>query len=363
MATAVRPPEWVWAFGPASAGPEVELTDASTRSLRVRLKDPSEATVGLSGLSPQALHVREGVTDLWVRRNNQALFRGRVTKASDNLSPDGYQLSVTVQDYRELLAHRFILGGDYSSSIAQETTVWNLISAVQGRTGGNLGITKGLWPTTNVAPNVVFKDGEPILKCIQTLAVMPLGFDWDIDADLKANLYYPRRGANKGESLDYGGAVTHVSRTMDLSNFANVVRQNGVEGVAPVVLESPNLATAPEGRWEAMFGDTKASTADMVSGAAQANLDQREDIFPSYTLTLATGFWRGPDHIWVGDTVQYVVRVGRLDVAAFSRVFEINLDVDENGSETVGLVVSAPTKDARGQLKIIGERVVNFSIR
>jgi hypothetical protein len=82
-----------------------------------------------------------------------------------------------------------------------------------------------------------------------------------------------------------------------------------------------------------------------------------------YTVRLKRGGWRGPDHIWLGDTVRLIIRDGDLDVDQTYRVYEVAIDLDGDGGETVTLSLGGPKPDFRKRASETQKRLRNLERR
>ncbi len=361
---------WRWAIGPWKAGASAkpwlqsqggagrELVTASARTLQLKLLEPSDASFTVDGRSVEAGDVEELITDLWVYRGSSPVFRGRVAAPTTDTVADRHTTVVGCRDYREVLSRRQLQSDLSWTSTEQSTIAWALVDHAMTQIGGNLGVVKGTWPTTGITrPSVTFKQGDSVGDSLKKLGQMDSGFDWDIDQDLKANLYFPARGVDQGVVLDQGGVVTKAIRVFDPARYANAIRQSGADGVTPTSLSVSDLATAREGRWDAQFGDTALTTADMVAKTASTNLRLSSQLTPAYTLTLAAGAWGGPGHFWLGDTVTVAVKSGRLVDVVKSRIYEIGIVLDANDVETVTVTAGDVRLDARSVLRGIARRV------
>lgn len=347
-------------------GPQADLGAATSRSLKLRLLEPSGASVSVDGYSAEAQLLEELVTDLWVYRDGQGLFRGRMQPTTrDSLNDKGeYSVATEWRDYRQVLERRIAYADRTWANVEQSTIVWNAITDAQALPGGDLGLTQGTWPATGVIrPSVIIKAGDTVWSFIKTAGQMASGFEFDIDVNLAAHLYYLRRGAASGATLDYGGVVIDFDRTFDTNSYANAVRQSGADGVTPAAQAVPDIASAREGRWDAQYGDTQLTTADMVTQTAAANLARASQPLPVYGLTLAKGAWGGPGHVWLGDYVTVVVRAGRLTERAVARVYELDIDIDSSNEETVTVVAGDVRMDAESVLRGIAKRVQVLSKR
>jgi hypothetical protein len=207
------------------------------------------------------------------------------------------------------------------------------------------------------------KAGDTVYSFIKKLGQMQGGFDFDIDDSLRANLWSPRRGVDNGATLDYGGAVIEMGRTFDTAQYADAIRQSGADTVTPTTLTTSDIASAPQGRWDAQFGDTQLTTADMVAQTAQTNLNQAALVVPVYSLVLRAGGWGGPSHVFLGDYATVAVRSGRLDEQAAARVYEVDVDVDPSDVEKVTVVAGDIRLDPKSVLRGIAKRVQQLSKR
>lgn len=367
---------WQLVAGPASGGHELSLTEATGRSMRFKLTEPSECSFQLDGRHPQAAAVEELTTDvhvLWAPDSGptRVLMRGRVGDTGDDLGESAHSVSFTVLDYRALLNRRRL----YSSSTLiwtatdQAEIAWQLIQQTQARTGGNLGISKGVGSPTGITRDRTYEAGDSIGERIQELSEVLDGFDWDITpvsaSALHLDVWYPQRGEDRGVVLEYGGLVAKARREVNVSEYGNALRYTGQTDppLTAQELEASDIGTAPQGRWDLVFGDDGLTTQDALDDRAAWQLAQSQTVRPSYSLTLRAGAWAGPDHIWLGDTVRIVIRSGRLDVDTMARVYELGISLGDDGAETVEVTVGAPRPDYRRRWRATDQRLTNLERR
>jgi hypothetical protein len=335
-------PRYRWVVGPWRTGPELELAGTS-RSLKLSLLEPDEATVSLRGRLADTPFIETGAADLWVYRDADCIFRGRVVQDDVDFTAESYSVGFTARSYETMLDQAILHEDKTWASIAQEDLVWELIEYAQhAYPGGDLGLVQGVWPTaTNVTrTDVEFKAGDTIYQCIKKLAEMPNGFDWQVTPALTVDLYFPRLSVvNRGAVLDFGGLVSRAKRSTTSADYANSIRQSGADGT-DAVLVSENSRSLPAGRWEKAVSDTALSTQAMVQAAANAELNRLSAPSPSYSLELTRGAWRGLSHIAPRDEVKYVVKAGDFSVAQSAVVSEISITVDSGNQESVSIVVN-----------------------
>lgn len=335
---------------PSTWGEQSDLTGATNRRVKFMLRGSHSAEFSINGLHPEAVLVEELTSDVLVRRNGVSLLRARIGPTDDALDGTSHLVNVKAFDYRELLKRRILYAGDaaltYASSTArdQEDIGWQLIAATQGRINGNLGITRGTSQSTPVTRNLTFEAGDSIGELIpQHLVEIWDGIEWEIDPGLVYRSYYPQRGFVTDFLLDYGGSVSSVSRTVNTADYTNAVVFSGGGDTPPTPAARQtadvNAGTAREGRWERAKGDTGFTQQAQVDGFADFVISIDQTVVPSYTLKLVPGMWDGPDHMWLGDRVNVVIKSGRLDVDVSLRVLAMDFDIGDDGQETISATV------------------------
>lgn len=341
-------PRWTFAAGPWSTGPSRELTAAKGRKLSFKRGTGAKVSFSIDGRHPEALELVELETDVHAWRDGELLFRGRLGPTSDDVG-DSHSTAISVGDYRNVLDRRFLYEGDalLAGTIAGDvgTIAWSLVTLTQARTAGALGITPGTpTPIGRAMAPTVFSAGQSIAKAIDLFAKTnpaTTGFEWEISPELELNLYPGGQGRALEVLLDYGGIVAKAGRNVDPSSYANALRISGATGLAAETRDAADLALRPEGRWEAQISHPDAKVAGSLDGLADADLVDAQIFRPSYSVTLKPNRWEGPGALWLGDVVTLRLASGRLNVLDDLEVDSIDVDVSENGDETVTLVLGS----------------------
>lgn len=319
-----------------------ELTAATSKQVTWLLDGASFASFNIDGYHPQAALISELETDLIVYDSEGiARFRGRLGSSTDDLSPSGFTSTFSAVDYRGMLGRRIIWNGSTTTFSAREQAdiAWTLIDDSQAL--GDWGITQGSGRITGVARDRTYQEGQVIGDLIAQLGEVDNGFDWEIDATLAFNVFYPQRGRDADVALDYGGRVARVQRNLDTSTFANAVRESGsdfeADGTTPLAAATAVAASfGTPGRFETQVGDPTVVESATLTAKATAELAKDEDVQPSYSLVLRPGWWT-PQAFWLGDTGHLSVKAGRLAVDTTQRCSRIELAVGDDGGETVTL--------------------------
>lgn len=310
-----------------------ELT-ALDKRIDLFLDRPSTIQFKVNGLHPTATFLEELATDVLVYRDRVKVGRFVITGLRDEIDSSSHYVTVNCFDYRARLARRFIKTQQTFTSEDDVDIAWDVIDTAQSETNGGMGITRGVYPS-GVSLTGGFASGVKLDEAINILAGIDDGFDWDIDADLKFNIYRPR-GTTKQRILDFGGLDKQAARTFAVERFANVVRVSGDSTVNPVV---EGTGDASVGRWEAEVGYQAVNNQSLLDGLAVDALSRAADDAYAYQMTLRDSegvqVWGGTSDIGLGDTVRMVIKSGRLDVNELKRVTEIHVVADEDGGEQV----------------------------
>lgn len=368
---------WQLVLGKASGGHELALTEARSRRYTARLNEASDLSFSIDGRLDQAAAIVELQTDVHLlfstADGTTILDRCRVGPTRDDIDDTAHRVDVTCLDYRAMLDRRTLYSGDTLTFTGEDQTdiAWSLIDATQGHAAGDLGIYKGVVSDfTGIARDRTYEAGDSIGQRVQELSEVQDGFDWDILPDgassLRFDAWYPQRGSDRGVVLVEGGLATHISRELNPSDYANAIRYTGAEGLNAAEQDAGYLGvpgTFPQGRWDAVLGDDGLTTQAALDQRAAWQLAQSQVVTAVYTVRIKRGGWAGPDHIWVGDTVRLIIPSGRLAVDTSARVHEVEIDIDEDGGETVTLTLGGKRPDFRRWPSVIEQRLSNLERR
>lgn len=361
--TPIQPPTVTWQIGNWRGRPTRQLTDATDLKAQFSLTEYNEASCKINTAIYDAISVGEGRNDIWIWRNNVHLGRFRVCRPTLSFG-DRFSADVIARDYRYLIGLRPTRGSfTYASPTDQAQIIWEIFT--NGQSWGDLGVVQAPgWASTGVTrSNLGVKDGDLIWKAIQTVSGLTNGCEPYINPDNTLSLNYPRMGSDKGVILDLiaseqgvmSGSVSKCTMAIDYENFANAIRQYGDTGTSPVEAQVPYLINQPEGAWAIPVEQSGLSTNQMVIDAAPASLARANTVFPEYRIELRQGFWQGPSHIWLGDTVRQIIRAGEYLIDRQVRVYGITISWEPDGAEKVELQLSKNS--------LTGERKVSEAIR
>lgn len=332
---------WTFAYGAPAPNQSVtrELTEAGGRTVTWRVDGAATVQFSINGRSDEAAGIVELATDLTVFRDHVKMFSGRIGPENDTLDADKHVAQFAAVDYRGMLAYHGQVADRRFDGVDQATIVDTVIDDDAALTGRDWGIdTAGIGTgASGQLRDVTFPAGETLAKSIGDLGRLLNGFEWEIDADLVLNRWYPQRGSDNGVKIDYGGLAQSVSRRLAPASFGNYAVALGSDETSPSIAAAGDLATDLRGVWQQVLSASSVSSQDTLDDKAAWLLDQTGTLRPDYGVVLAPDRWEGPDHIWIGDTVELVVKSGRLNERSAHRVVELAVAISDDGDETVTL--------------------------
>jgi hypothetical protein len=295
----------------------------------------------IDGRSDEAAGIVERRDDLWVYRDGDLQFRGRIVGAEDTVDATRHQTQFLAVDYRGLLtvAAKVEPPVPTFTAVDQGQIPWELIEDWQALDGGDWGITEGVGGTSGTNRDETdITPFSPVGEVIDRILRRDGGGEWEISPTLQLNRWWPQRGSDNGVVLDYGGALSHIGKS--LPEFGNVGGASGADTTTPEVAASAGVATDERGRWTVAQAFASVKTQSYLAGRATWLLDQASTVEHAWRATFSPRGWQGPGHVWIGDTVDLRVQSGRLEIAGPHRVVELQAVCGDHGTEMihVGLV-------------------------
>lgn len=288
----------------------------------------------------------EWSADLWAYRDGTLVGRGRVLPMDDDLDADRHTLSITGKGYEAIFERRFLDPGDTLTflNVDQAQILWLLLNGSQSKSGGALGITQGAngftagTGSTGVLRTRTYQIDQEIGRLARQLAEVQNGFDFEIDALRRLQVYYPQRGVSQGAVLVYGSNVVKAKRSYNWAAAANTVAVTGASGTTRATATSGTIGTDPRGRIEARQALPSVTENATLTARASSLLTERSRASYGWLIELKRGAWGGFGHVDVGDTVTLRVRsLPRLNVNAPCRVHEIRVKIGPSGEEDVSM--------------------------
>jgi hypothetical protein len=333
----------------------IELRTATSRSFTMRLRAPHSAQFTISGDEPDTLSIEELMTDILITCKDgdevpEICFQGRCGNTQDTLSEDVHAIAYNFVDYKWILDRRLHEAETEYGVGDIHGHAYNMINDAQFETNGSMGISDTGIPTV-ITKQYSHDVGDSIFDKIDDIYDTDPRAEWDFLPTYQNQRYFTswmKRGKSasiSGEILEYGKTVSAMTRSRVAADFANYLIATGGEGTVPATLASADLATDPRGRFEKVFNFSNVKEQQTLVDHLDALMPVVNEINSAYNVTLRQGWWRGPRHIWLGDVITLMARHGRMDVDQYMRVVEISVALDDDGEETVRMVL-IPDDDA-----------------
>lgn len=344
------------AFDGATAIGELAALD---RRIEFRLERPSMAMFRINAEHPSAYFFTELATDIVIFRDGIKIARNVVTSTRDIIDEDSHYIDVTTMDYRGRLAFRRVLTTQTFTAQDDTSIAFQAITNAQAEPNGDMGITLGVVPV-GVPLTGSFPAGISVADAINLVANVDDGFDWEIDEELRLNVFRVR-GRVADRILDYGGLLKGVSREFAAAEFANSVRASGDDSIPSVVA---GAGDAVVGRWDRQVGFPQVNNSTLLTGLAIDELNRSVDQSVTFSVRLrqSEGIqrWNGLSDIGLGDTIRLVVYANRLEVNNLTRVREIDVTVSDDGGEEVTFVLDGPKRTFEERINQVLNRLTEL---
>jgi hypothetical protein len=354
---------WAWVIAATDGTHLGDLIGAKSRTLSFPINAPATAKWTSRGDDPGALLTIELATDLMAYRNSQLMFRGRVGATGDDIDANTHKVDWSAVSYRGMLARREIWPTSTKTftGVDQATIAWTLINDTQALPDGDLGITNGS-SATGTTRDRTYEAGKPIGEALDELSQVIGGFDWDISPALEFQLWPAPdyRGATLGWAAVFGDTISRVKRAVDPATFATDLYGTAGDGTTPITRSA--TSRGPAGRWESTVSWSDVTVQGTLVEHTEASLAEAENLAPSYQLTVAPGTWT-PADAWLGDTVRFVCRKGRLNVDTTGRIVQVDITVSDDGDEQAVLTLDRRPVSLVDRLMSTQDRLATLSRR
>jgi hypothetical protein len=342
---------WVLAVGPHNVGPQVEVFDARDRKLTYRVDDSADFSFILDGNDPVWQYITELITDVWLYRDNQVFYRGRVGPTADNIDEESNTVSINTFDYREWLGRQVLGPGARISWDQKPRSV--IIQDILNYLNTQPGI-KPHFVLDSSRLSTTLNDFDILVGTTvkDALAAMT-GFGWqaiptyatpsspgDVIIRAVSPFYYV---LNDYFVMEYGGVVSSLTRQLDTGNFANTVFVSGDMNLPPLVRNSSGLATDPRGPLGVVVSDPSIITTGGLSSRANQEITSRDTVMADWKCQLVDGGWINDKDAWLGDIVRFVVNSGRVNINDMYRITDFELALSDDGmGQKVGMTMVRP---------------------
>lgn len=282
---------------------------------------------------------------LEVLRNGTVLWGGEMVTMDRSLSSIDRTLDFKALGYLWKLGSRYIgLATDvtYTDQDVLDILTY-VLDEIQDEPYGDMGFTLSFHgdPAYNYTMTLSRKN---VKELFEELSGAEHGFDFDISPTKVINIYYPIKGADKTDYVEfkYPGnieSITEVSDANEIANYIFAVGKGTGEQELNVTRENVDSEASAIGKRMAIESFKDIENATVLGDIAQQILDARQTILPVYKIKLIGNATPSLDMYSVGDIVKVTTQDPYWQFSQVFRVFEIFVEIDENDKEDVTLTV------------------------
>jgi hypothetical protein len=346
---------WTYRIKDASGTVLCNLVAAQDRKLRIGLNKAGEASFSYDmkdffllaqKLSGRSVNDLAGLAynSLEVLRNGTLLWAGEMYTMERGLDPTERTLDFKALGYLWKLGYRYIgLTSDVTHTAKDAgQIVVDTVNAIQAETYGNMGFSFGTVQTSVNRTMVLSR--KNVKELIEELSGTENGFDFDISPTKVINIYYPIKGADKTDYVEfkYPGnieSITEIRDANELANYVFAVGKGTGDQELNVTREDVSSESSTIGKRVTIESYKDVENATVLGDIAQQVLNARHAIQPLYKIKLIGNATPSLDMYSVGDIVRVTVQDEYWQFSQVFRVFEIFIDIDENDKEDVTIVV------------------------
>lgn len=346
---------WTYRIKDESGNILCNLIGAQERKLNRGLNKPGDASLSYDlkdfFLLAQKLDNRSvddlvgtGHHILEVLRGGSVLWGGEMSTKSRSVSATERRLQLKALGHLQRLDQAVVA---LTSDIQYTATdagaiIQDVINDLQADPLGDMGYTFGTVDTS--VNRTVTLSRKKVKELIEDFSGTDNGFDVDISSDKVINLYYPFKGADKSDYVEfkYPGNIAEIEEVQNVDELANYIFAIG-KGSGDLELnvtrEDVDAEASAVGRRMAVESFKDVDNATVLGDIAQQLVDERKAIPTLYKLKLHGNASPTVDLYSTGDFVKVTVNDDYWNFSQVFRVFEIYIDIDENDNEDVTLTV------------------------
>jgi hypothetical protein len=255
--------------------------------------------------------------------------------------------TIICYDWLEMLNSRFTVYEKIYENDDAGDIVWDLIDTTQNDDSGDFGITEGSIGATTDRDRTFHSDN--IMQAIIDMANLADGFDFEITNDKVFNVYAVK-GEDKTDSvvIEYGANISRMKITDDFSHPANraLVLGNAIGETDLQRIESND--TGLQGTYKLR----EQKDSEMTESELSSFTDKGDAFIRKYGQALRkvdVEMIKTPTpnvtDFALGDTITLKVKTGDYDINQDYRVFEWEVEYNDDNSEKLNLVLGTFTYD------------------
>ncbi len=323
------------------------LDGAMSRSFEIYLNKSGAASFSVSCKDAKITGdlLLLGNKELYIYRSGTLVWGGELVYRRADISDEREQVVVTAKGFFELLSKRHS-GSAASPRVFSNTDAgsiaWTIIDESQSQTDGNFGITQGTIQTSkNRDRTYEYKNIKDAIEDLSSLKIKD-GFDFEIGADKKFSVFYPRKGRGRNDIVfEWGVNIKSFSEILDATDMANRVIVLGEGQGTEMKTSTRNADVSIQSAYKIrekllMFKDVKETATLDDHGDKELSLRQTQQQIIGLTTkgNLEPSF----GSYTIGDSVRVKIRYGFLDIDQLFRIYGIKVTISDEDDENIELI-------------------------
>jgi hypothetical protein len=279
---------------------------------------------------------------VWIYRNDDLVWSGEQGNRIGNLNDKGDNwVTIYCFDWFEQLTSRYTGSERVFSGVDAGEIAWTLIDESQSQTNGNLGITEGTIEATQNRDKTYYNNN--IADMITNLSNLINGFDFEIN-NLKVFNVYASMGVDRSADLvlEYGTNITNVRITEDFSKPVNraIVLGDSGDPVDPLRVERDDAALKTEYKLrEGLLNEATVSEITTLEAKGDAFIRKYGNPLIKLDLDIVRSTTPTVTDVALGDIIRLIVKTGIYNIDSKFRIFEWNVNYQEDNTENLTLVL------------------------
>jgi hypothetical protein len=311
------------------------LNKSGSAGFTISPKDP----VLTSGL------ILPGYSELYIYRAGVLVWGGEIVYTRTDVGTDSENIAVTAKGFLDLLSKRVV--GTASTprtftSTDSSDIAWTIIDESQDLVDGDFGITRGADPTTvNRDRSYSYKNLKEAIEGLSNENIQG-GFDFEVTADKKFNVFYPTKGRQISDVVfEWGVNIVSFYQTLDAADMANQVTVLGSGEGSSMITATRNADTYLQETYrlrQEVLSHKDVSNTTTLNGHGDKYLAEHAGQIQITGITTKGDMPPTFGSYEVGDSVAVKIKYGIVNTDSYFRIYGINVNITDNDEETIQLI-------------------------
>lgn len=323
-----------------------EIVNFSSISFRKRLNNYGECSLKLFLNDPTLVNlISLRRYQVKIYRDNRLVWAGEQAHRSVTLDDTkGELVTLVCYDYIEQFNNRYTLAVVDYNEVDAGQIAWDLIDDSQNLTDGDLGITQGTIESTQERIRSYYN--QNIMEAIINLSNVIGGFDFEITDDKVFNVY-SKKGLDRSANTFFEYGVNMQSPQIE-DDFTNPVNEAIMLGEGFGATQLRTTVVNPTARSVNKLRQFRVSDPDVSE--SDTLYEKGEEVLRRYKQPLINITFKQVQNtrpfygsIELGDSISIKIVKGIYNINNVFRVYEKQVDLDNDGKESIEYLVSLYT--------------------